>query len=579
MTTALSREESSPKGAFKLSNSMGPSWSAGVLGEAKVLDMSLKLKSPSRMLAVDNSQRGLGSPLPPFLGWTTTETPLTPPLDMLSSSKNMTAAAAAAVSTATALATAMGLRSSISSVYSPTPRQAFFTAPLATASSPSGSSTVRSPPGGQKAKYTWKSDVGEAGGQKRALTPASPSSMNEVEEATAELVDNHLWKRFHAYGTEMVITKSGRRMFPPFKVKVSGLEKHTRYVMLLDVVSSDDCRYKFHNNQWLVAGKADPEMPKRMYIHPDSPATGEQWSQKIISFHKLKLTNNISDKHGFTILNSMHKYQPRFHLVKAKDVMRLPYSTFRTFTFKETEFIAVTAYQNEMITQLKIDHNPFAKGFRDSGGGRRDKKRTPGGGNKAHLLYSPGSFQNGISSSTDSAMQGSNSGSESGGELDGSNAEVFLTSMHEPSSLSRLSSSEASFRDYDGSDAFNCLLQNIFSWFPAMTTPRPQERCSAWSEDPIAYTPIPTPSFLFNSLCARNSSLDGSGSSSILSGRQPVWPIFPTSPVSNPVPTEDRGNEEKFEGLSRPTAGTLHKPKCPSACPSFSISALTDEPN
>ncbi|KAL7062215.1 hypothetical protein AAHC03_01708 [Spirometra sp. Aus1] len=454
-------------------------------------------------------------------------------------------------------------------------------------------------------------------------------------------------------------------MFPPFKVKVSGLEKHTRYIMLLDVVSSDDCRYKFHNNQWLVAGKADPEMPKRMYIHPDSPATGEQWSQKIISFHKLKLTNNISDKHGFTILNSMHKYQPRFHLVKAKDVMRLPYSTFRTFTFKETEFIAVTAYQNEMITQLKIDHNPFAKGFRDSGGGRRDKKRTPGGANKTHLLYSPGSFQNGISSSTDSAMQGSNSGSESGGELDGSNAEVFLTSMHEPSSLSRLSSSEASFRDYDqpagvreanarkrtpclrspdrrtspkakrtrktrhtffdrdlpfwlpepldgkvmqkapgnrvnelrspkvkqdqsvathfgsadGSDAFNCLLQNIFSWFPAMTTPRPQERCSAWSEDPIAYTPIPTPSFLFSSLCARNSSLDGSGSSSILSGRQPVWPIFPTSPVSNPVPTEDRGNEEKFEGLSRPTAGTLHKPKCPSACPSFSISALTDEPN
>ncbi len=49
----------------------------------------------------------------------------------------------------------------------------------------------------------------------------------------------------------------------------------------------------------MVAGKADPEMPKRMYIHPDSPATGEQWMQKVVSFHKLKLTNNISDKHGF----------------------------------------------------------------------------------------------------------------------------------------------------------------------------------------------------------------------------------------------------------------------------------------
>lgn len=48
-----------------------------------------------------------------------------------------------------------------------------------------------------------------------------------------------------------------------------------------------------------MAGKADPEMPKRMYIHPDSPSTGEQWMQKVVSFHKLKLTNNISDKHGF----------------------------------------------------------------------------------------------------------------------------------------------------------------------------------------------------------------------------------------------------------------------------------------
>ncbi|VUZ55879.1 unnamed protein product, partial [Hymenolepis diminuta] len=114
-----------------------------------------------------------------------------------------------------------------------------------------------------------------------------------------ELIDRHLWRSFHAYETEMVITKSGRRMFPAFKVKVSGLEKQTKYVMMLEIVAADDCRYKFHNNQWMVAGKADPEMPKRMYIHPDSPATGEQWMQKIISFHKLKLTNNISDKHGF----------------------------------------------------------------------------------------------------------------------------------------------------------------------------------------------------------------------------------------------------------------------------------------
>ncbi|KAH1011906.1 hypothetical protein HUJ04_001178 [Dendroctonus ponderosae] len=72
----------------------------------------------------------------------------------------------------------------------------------------------------------------------------------------------------------------------------------------------------------------------------------------------------------------MHKYQPRFHLVRANDILKLPYSTFRTYVFKETEFIAVTAYQNEKITQLKIDNNPFAKGFRDTGAGKREKKQA-----------------------------------------------------------------------------------------------------------------------------------------------------------------------------------------------------------
>lgn len=41
------------------------------------------------------------------------------------------------------------------------------------------------------------------------------------------------------------------------------------------------------------------------------------------------------------------------------------YQNFRTIIFSETKFIAVTAYQNHRITQLKIASNPFAKGFRD----------------------------------------------------------------------------------------------------------------------------------------------------------------------------------------------------------------------
>lgn len=56
-----------------------------------------------------------------------------------------------------------------------------------------------------------------------------------------------------------------------------------------------------------------------------------------------------------TILNSMHKYQPRFHIVRANDILKLPYSTFRTYVFPETEFIAVTAYQNDKVRRLRKD--------------------------------------------------------------------------------------------------------------------------------------------------------------------------------------------------------------------------------
>jgi hypothetical protein len=74
----------------------------------------------------------------------------------------------------------------------------------------------------------------------------------------------------------------------------------------------------------------------------------------------------------------MHKYQPRFHVARCDDLSKLSYcaSFSKTFVFPEMSFIAVTAYQNERITQLKIDHNPFAKGFRDNGHARKDKKRS-----------------------------------------------------------------------------------------------------------------------------------------------------------------------------------------------------------
>ena len=90
-------------------------------------------------------------------------------------------------------------------------------------------------------------------------------------------------------------------MFPTLRVSVSGVQRQTNYLVLMDIVPVDDKRYRYayHRSTWLVAGKADPPAPVRLYMHPDSPFTGEQLLKQIISFEKVKLTNNDSDENGY----------------------------------------------------------------------------------------------------------------------------------------------------------------------------------------------------------------------------------------------------------------------------------------
>ncbi|OXB69835.1 UNVERIFIED_CONTAM: hypothetical protein H355_004909, partial [Colinus virginianus] len=205
----------------------------------------------------------------------------------------------------------------------------------------------------------WVCEGAGAGGKNR-----------RVCHAVARLEMGNLWEEFNRLGTEMIVTKAGRRMFPTFQVKLSGLDPLADYVLLMDFVPLDDKRYRyaFHSSSWLVAGRADPAAPGRVHFHPDSPAKGAQWMRQIVSFDKLKLTNNLLDDNGHIILNSMHRYQPRFHVVLVdprRDSERFAHQNFKSFSFPETQFMAVTAYQNHRITQLKIASNPFAKGFRD----------------------------------------------------------------------------------------------------------------------------------------------------------------------------------------------------------------------
>ncbi|KAM4681067.1 T-box transcription factor T isoform 3-T3 [Amazona ochrocephala] len=180
-------------------------------------------------------------------------------------------------------------------------------------------------------------------------------------ELRVTLEDNDLWLRFKELTNEMIVTKNGRRMFPVLKVNVSGLDPNAMYSFLLDFVAADGHRWKYVNGEWVPGGKPEPQAPSCVYIHPDSPNFGAHWMKAPVSFSKVKLTNKLNGG-GQIMLNSLHKYEPRIHIVRVGGPQRM----ITSHSFPETQFIAVTAYQNEEITALKIKYNPFAKAFLDA---------------------------------------------------------------------------------------------------------------------------------------------------------------------------------------------------------------------
>ncbi len=66
----------------------------------------------------------------------------------------------------------------------------------------------------------------------------------------------------------------------------------------------------------------------------------------------------------------MHKYFLRLIVEEERKMLsisdKLSSKVVFQADFPETTFVAVTAYQNEEVTQLKITNNPFAKAFRES---------------------------------------------------------------------------------------------------------------------------------------------------------------------------------------------------------------------
>ncbi|CAH1782552.1 unnamed protein product [Owenia fusiformis] len=195
-------------------------------------------------------------------------------------------------------------------------------------------------------------------------TPASLDTIKQTVDGIVMSIDEPaIWGEFQKAGTEMIINRNGRRMFPPIELFVSGLDSTALYNVYLKISPADAMRYKYVNNSWVSIGKSIDNNINSPFKYTNGSNLGSFLERTKISFATLKLSNNRERLNDCAVLQSMHRYQPVLEIEK---LTQNGDTLMSRFIFPEVSFMAVTAYQNQNVKNLKIQYNPFARAFRSS---------------------------------------------------------------------------------------------------------------------------------------------------------------------------------------------------------------------
>lgn len=188
-----------------------------------------------------------------------------------------------------------------------------------------------------------------------------------------KLVDEEMWSEFEARGNEMIVTKNGRCMFPLLKVELAQSSSEFQNLTVgfsVKIERCDEYRWKYRNGIWKKCGIDKDELNYVTDHHfepDDSPNRLQYWCENGISFSKIKLTNRLDTSRlpppsNYFFLCSFRRYRP---IIQCKIYGQEVGMNDRKFSLilPHTEFVAVTHYQNERVTELKKSYNPHAKGF------------------------------------------------------------------------------------------------------------------------------------------------------------------------------------------------------------------------
>ncbi|TMS33018.1 hypothetical protein L596_000802 [Steinernema carpocapsae] len=205
-----------------------------------------------------------------------------------------------------------------------------------------------------------------------------PQAMDFSEQntATARIEDEELWAAFNEQVNEMILTKKGRKMFPHMAFQVGNLIPNNHYVVAVSFNRVNNQRYKYHDSKWIDMNNGLPMETPRVVFAREGVQTGVAWNKRTtVKFDRVKLTNTVTKFDDVIVtLNSMHKYRPHLCVFRINGVQpqlaAYPYpnkTLVADFKMPLMDFIAVTAYNNNEIKLLKVDHNKYAKGFRPEG--------------------------------------------------------------------------------------------------------------------------------------------------------------------------------------------------------------------
>uniref|UniRef100_A0A8R1ENF6 T-box domain-containing protein n=1 Tax=Caenorhabditis japonica TaxID=281687 RepID=A0A8R1ENF6_CAEJA len=142
----------------------------------------------------------------------------------------------------------------------------------------------------------------------------------------------------------MILTVSGRRIFPTLEFVIAGLNPSKTYSACFHLEQVDDKRLRFTNKCWQETLSTETRETPRKVWHQQGAQSGSEWMCRPITFDHVRITNKKSKEQGnasYIHLHTQHRYIPVLQIFECSPESS---SLVSVTKIAHSQFITVTAY-------------------------------------------------------------------------------------------------------------------------------------------------------------------------------------------------------------------------------------------